>query len=122
MTYTITPQELSSITDAELAFSTDKLLPAWKDIPEEFKTGNIYTKIADAIFFGFELPDCDMEFLDGFDPESLNRAVRAHLQSFGPKHEHKIAGVGYMMSMVAKIQESTPADDKSMSVVPETQL
>lgn len=101
MTYTITPSDLSSITDVELAFSTERLLPVWNDIPEEFKRGNLYTKLASAIFYGSELPECEIEMKEGFDPSALNRAVRAHLKSFGPKHEHKIAGVGFMVAQVA---------------------
>lgn len=101
MAYTVTPEDMASISDVELAFSADRLLPAWKDIPVEFRKVNIYTKMAEAIFFGLELPECEIEMKEGFEPQSLNRAVRAHLQSFGPKHEHKIAGVGYMIAQAA---------------------
>lgn len=89
---------MSSITDVELAFSTDKLLPAWEEIPQEFKDGNLYTHLAEAIFDGRPLPGLAMEFLPGFEdaeaPAALNKCVRAHLQSFSSKHQHKIAGVG----------------------------
>lgn len=101
MSYTVTPEDMSSITDVEMAFSADRLLPAWEDIPNEFRSGNLYTKLAEAICFGWTLPECEIEMKDGFEPETLNRAVRAHLQSFGPKHEHKIAGVGYMIAQAA---------------------
>lgn len=101
MAYTVTPEQMASITDAEMAFSTMRLLPSWDDIPEEFRRGNIYTQMADAIFFGRELPECEIEMNAGFAPEALNRAVRAHLKSWGPKHEHKIAGVGYMIAQAA---------------------
>ncbi len=108
MPYTITPEDMGSISDAELAFSTERLLPVWEDIPAEFQQGNLYTKLAEAIFFGWELPDCQIEMKDGFDPQALNRAVRAHLQSFGPKHEHKIAGVGYMIAQAAVLHQQAP--------------
>lgn len=101
MAYTVTPEQMASISDAEMAFSTTRLLPAWDDIPEEFRRGNLYTKLADAIFTGVKLPECDIEMNAGFTPEALNRAVRAHLQSWGPKLEHKIAGVGYMIAQAA---------------------
>ena len=101
MTYAVTPEDIASISDAELAFSTERLLPAWDDIPTEFRVGNLYVKLAEAIFYGLELPACEIEIKEGFDPQALNRAVRAHLQSFGPKHEHKIAGVGYMIAQAA---------------------
>ncbi len=101
MTYTVTPDEIASISDAEMAFSTERLLPSWEDIPEEFQRGNLYTELATAIFYGLDLPACEIEMKEGFEPQALNRAVRAHLQSFGPKHEHKIAGVGYMIAQAA---------------------
>jgi hypothetical protein len=110
MPYTITRTDLASITDVEMAFSADRLLPEWDDIPEEFKRGNIYTRIADALFDNSEPPEGEMTFLEGFHDEEaavdLNRCVRAHLQSYRPKHEHKIAGVGYMISQVCKVEPS----------------
>ncbi|ONF42519.1 hypothetical protein BTO32_15005 [Marinobacter lutaoensis] len=101
--YSLTPEQVASITDVELAFSTERLLPTWEEIPEDFKRGNLYTSLAEAIFYGTELPACKVELNDGVKPEHLNRCVRAHLQSFGPKHEHKIAGVGYMISQACRL-------------------
>ncbi len=105
MAYALTPADLASVTDPEAAFSTERLLPSWEDIPEEFRRGNLYTKLAEAIFYGWELPVCEIEMKEGFEPQELNRAVRAHLQSFGPKHEHKIAGVGFMIAQAAVLHE-----------------
>lgn len=101
MAYNVSLEDMASISDVELAFSTERLLPAWEDIPVEFQRGNRYTELAEAMFCGRALPSCEIEMKDGFDPQALNRAVRAHLQSFGPKHEHKIAGVGYMIAQAA---------------------
>lgn len=95
--YGLTQEQLESITDVELAFSTDRLLPSWDDIPQEFKDGNAYTKLVDALFADVPLPEGNIEMKPGFTPEALNKTVRAHLQSFGPKHEHKIAGVAFMI-------------------------
>jgi len=110
MAYKVTREDLSSITDVELAFSTDKLLPAWEEIPQEFKDGNLYTHLAEAIFDGRPLPGLAMEFLPGFEdaeaPAALNKCVRAHLQSFSSKHQHKIAGVGYMMAKVFRLADA----------------
>lgn len=103
MAYTLTPEQVESITDPERAFSTERLLPAWEDIPEEFKRGNVYTKLASAIFYGTPMPDCEIEMVEGFKPEAVNDCVRAHIGSFGPKHEHKIAGVGYMIACTCKL-------------------
>lgn len=102
MAYKLTLEALESITDAELAFGTVRLLPAWDDIPDDFKRGNDFTRIASAIFFGSPMPQVSMVFKPGFDgqdvPATLNKCVRAHLKSFQPKHEHKIAGVGVLMA------------------------
>lgn len=108
MAYGITRADLGSITDVELAFSTERLLPAWEDVPEAFRRGNVFTQLADAIFSGAPLPEVSIAFREGFTdpaaPEALNRCVRAHLQSWSPKHEHKIAGVGLMISCVCDLQ------------------
>lgn len=104
MAYTVTPADLESVTDLELAFSTVRFLPKWEDIPLEFRHGNIYTKLAEAIFYDRSLPDGQIDMKPGFKPESLSRAVRAHLKSFSPKHEHKVAGVGFLISQAATLQ------------------
>lgn len=111
MAYTLTPEQISSITMPELAFSTERLLPAWEDIPEEFKRGNIYTELASAIFYGTPIPPSTIELNEGVEGEALSKCVRAHLQSFGPKHEHKIAGVGYMISCACTLTPATEADE-----------
>ncbi len=103
MAYELTPEQIASITKPEMAFSTQRLLPAWEDIPEEFKSGNIYTNLASAIFYGTEMPECTVALNDGIEPKALNECIRAHLKSFGPQHEHKIAGVGYMIACACKL-------------------
>lgn len=103
MTYKLLPQELASVTDAELAFSTTRFLPAIEDIPAEFWAGNIYTKLAKSLFCGSMTPACEIELNEGVDAAALNKCIRAHLQSWAPKHEHKIAGVGYMLASVCTL-------------------
>ena len=107
MNFTLTPMDAASITDVEMAFSTDRLLPPWDTIPEAYRNGNIYTRLAEAIFDGRPLPNGTLQLNPGFTPELLNRLVRAHLQSFGPKHEHKIAGVGFMIANAATLHETS---------------
>lgn len=107
MAYQVTPEDMGSISDVEMAFSAARLLPPWDDIPREFREGNQYTKMAEAIMYGQPLPDGTMQLKEGFTPEMLNRAVRSHLQSYGSKLEHKIAGVGYMMSKACTLTLAT---------------
>lgn len=109
MAYALTPTQVASVTDVEIAFSTTRLLPAWEDIPEDFKRGNLYTRIASAVFYGDSLPNADVQLKPGFQREHVSRAIRAHLRSFSPKHEHKIAGVGYMLSC-ATVCSPVPAE------------
>ncbi len=110
MAYALTRCELDAITDVEVAFSTERFLPAWEDVPEEFRRGNLYTKVAESIFFSRSLPKAEMRFKQDFSdegaPAALNRCVRAHLQSWGPKHEHKIAGVGFMIAQACELRPS----------------
>jgi len=108
----LTPESAASITDVEMAFSTERLLPSMEDIPDEFKRGNAYTELASAIFYGNPLPDLELEIQPGYTPEMLNRVVRSHLQSWAPKHEHKIAGVGYLISQMAALF-ATPSATES---------
>lgn len=106
--YKLTRESLSSITDLDLAFGTAKLLPPYDAIPDEFKHGNDYTWLLDCLFAGQAVPEGDIDFREGFDddeaPALLNRVVMSHLRSFEPKHEHKIAGLGYLMSLVCVVR------------------
>lgn len=108
MSYTLTPEQAASITDPELVFGATRLLPEWDDIPEEFKAGhNLYCKLASCLFYGTELPELEVTMYEGFTPQVLQKCVRAHLVSFAPKHELKMAGVGFMISKMATL---TPVD------------
>lgn len=123
MPYSLTPADLKTITDVDCAFGATKLLPALDDIPAEFKShsGNLYTKLADALFFGRKLPECDIQMNPGFEDcvADLRRCVGAHLASFEPKHEHKIAGVAYMISKMCSLTATpSPAPKTSQAMTP----
>ncbi|HBP1602242.1 TPA: hypothetical protein L5U90_003345 [Pseudomonas aeruginosa] len=111
MAYTLTPEQIATVTKPELAFGTMRLLPQWEDIPEDFKRGNIYTELASAIFYGTPIPASTIELNEGIEAEALNQCVRAHLQSFGPKHEHKMAGVGYMIACACTLEPAAESSD-----------
>lgn len=64
---------------------------------------------ADALFYGRPLPDGDIEMHAGVTAEMLRNCTIAHLRSFEPKHEHKIAGVAYMVSQLAKLVPKSAA-------------
>jgi hypothetical protein len=93
-----TPIEVS---DIELAFGGDmeKLLPAWDDIPSEFKKGETkWNQLFNSIFFRGEAPGT-ISPVEGIDPMKAGRHIRAIMSSFQPKHEHKEAGCAYLMSL-----------------------
>lgn len=37
MAYTLTPEQVRSVTDVEQAFGTTRLLPDWDDIPTDLR-------------------------------------------------------------------------------------
>ncbi len=74
-------------------------MPPMEEIPQEFKRGNQYTGFAQHWFFrGIE------EGVFGSPAEGINgrqamRHLAALLRSFSPSQEHKISGVGYLLSL-----------------------
>jgi hypothetical protein len=93
--------EVPTVTDAEVAFGTTACLPKWDDVPEDFRdfTYNEHCKAVSTLFYsGGRITDMGYTLKQGLDENDVMRAIRACLCSWEPKHEHKIAGVGYMLS------------------------
>lgn len=92
------------ISDATYAFPANvigELLPEMEDIPEEFKGHNAtpWHKIQSRWFFS-GLPENSKWYpKEGIDPELAVRHLSACQRSFEPQHEHKEAGVAYLMSL-----------------------
>lgn len=95
--------EIPEVTDLDIAWGSGALkwMPAWEDIPEEFRNMNCNTEWNEITrqWFYSGLPR-STKFVpkDGVDPEKALRAIKATLGSFEPKHEHKEAAVAYMLS------------------------
>lgn len=96
---------IPEVTDLDLAFPAGALewMPEWDDIPEEFRDdwssfNGGWCHIASHWFYN-GLP-ATVEFYpkEGVDAAKAVRACQATLGSYAPKHEHKIAAVGYMLS------------------------
>lgn len=104
--YIITQADIDSITKAEAVWGTTRLLPLENQIPKEFWKCNTYTEIADAMFVG-DTPSIEsIKVKPGFNEEnieSFKQCFQAHLRSFQPQHEHKIAGLAYMISCVMEV-------------------
>jgi hypothetical protein len=92
------PQEVDDLTVAFPAHVVGTLLPPWKEIPDEFHDwGNPWQKLAAAWFSrGLARP---LAFKGHIDGAAAMRHLRACLGSFQPKHEHKMAGVAYLLSL-----------------------
>lgn len=89
----------SEVSDLDMAFpaSVVKLMPAYDQIPEEFKRArNAWAQWQEDWFFGglkkFPAPR------DGIDRSAALRHLSCIQRSFEPKHEHKAAAVAYLAS------------------------
>ena len=100
----ITVTQIPEVTDIDIAFGTTDHLPYWDDLPEDFRrqwhwrTHPFCGPINELWHAGGKLTDHGLQPKPGVDEEKAMRVIAAHLRSFRPKHEHKIAGVAYMAS------------------------
>jgi len=90
---------IPEVTNADVAFGTTIGLPDYDAIPDEFKNryGNKWVQLFNDWFF------CGLKKLEFIPKENVdvNKAIRhikALMCSFSPSHEHKTAGVAYLMS------------------------
>lgn len=93
----------SAVDDASLAFGgdTNKLMPRYDEIPEEFTRhgGNPYIEFQRQWFFR-GLDEADIPAArPGIDRRAALRHLDAVQRSFRPKHEHKQAAVAYLASL-----------------------
>jgi hypothetical protein len=87
-------------TDVDVAFPARvvQFMPAYKDIPDEFRTGNHkYAQFFhDSFYFG--LSKLEMKPRPGVDPEKAFKHIRCVMGSFEPAHEHKEASVAFLVN------------------------
>lgn len=92
--------EIQEVDDVSLAFggNISKLMPAYKDIPEDFKSFyNPWVKIfSDWFYFGFK--SAVFRPKPGIDKDKALRHIKAIMHSWQPKHEHKEAAVAFLLS------------------------
>jgi len=88
------------ISDADVVFPANPPIPKEEDIPKQFwDYENIFNQTASDLFnSGKTTTSMTLKSELGEDFEDIRRALRACLGSFGPSHEHKLAGVAYMLS------------------------
>lgn len=96
------------ISNTDLAFGNIQYLPEWNSIPDEFKNGrSAENKLVTKWFFG-GLDDDDLKRItprEGIDKKKALRACAACLRSWEPKHEHKEAGVAYLIHQWFELQD-----------------
>ena len=87
------------VTDIDIAFPGNiigRLLPPMAGIPEEFSSSeNKWRNKASRLFFN----GGGIDIKPDINKSHAIRHLRACLGSFEPKHEHKVAGVGYLLSL-----------------------
>lgn len=90
----------TAVTPLDLAFGGDirKLMPAYRDLPEAFRRErDDFSPIVNKWFFS-GLDTNALKAKDGIDKTAAFQHCRAIMCSFEPSHEHKIAGVAWLMS------------------------
>lgn len=88
------------VNGLSVAFGNVAHLPPMKDIPEEFKghRGNKWTELFSQWFYSGLPKGTEFVPKPGVDKSKALAAIRAVMVSFEPKHEHKEAGVAYLLS------------------------
>lgn len=89
---------IPEITKLDVAFGTTQGLPAYASIPDEFKRGRTkWNELFSAWFFS-GLTGLRVAPSPGVDRDKAIAHIRALMASFEPSHEHKEAGVAFLMS------------------------
>lgn len=79
-------------------------MPAWKDLPHPFgsvnhQDGHDACRMAQLCFVG-PLPEAiQFHAVEDISAEAAFHHIHYLLRSWEPKHEHKIGGVGYLISL-----------------------
>jgi hypothetical protein len=90
----------TAVQDVDIAFGGDirKLMPAYQDIPEDFRRErDPFSKLVHKWFFEGLRKDA-VTPKEGIDANAAWRHLRAIMGSFEPSHEHKTSGVAWLMS------------------------
>lgn len=88
------------VTPLDLAFGGDikKLMPEYRNLPEDFRRErDPFSRIVSKWFFS-GLNTETLKAKAGIDKTAAFQHLRAIMCSFEPSHEHKIAGVAWLMS------------------------
>lgn len=103
------PAQPTPLEDRELVFPgrIEHLLPPWDSLPTEYldrsaimsRRGPASCNVAATLFYRGSRKDTVWTPRKGIDTSTAIRHVGAVLMCWEPKHEHKIAGVGYLLAL-----------------------
>jgi hypothetical protein len=101
---------IPDVNAADCAFGNIKHMPKFDTLPDEFRRGwhrgNVWCDAISSWFYGGAKATPDGIQIDGkafkaksgVDPKKALSAIKACMASWEPKHEHKIAGCGFLLS------------------------
>ena len=108
----------TEVTDADIAFPArgPELTPNYDELPDDFRCSNmrgrheevfIHFDLAKSLVFfyadGVPLTDeIVFEFNEGITVDAVQRHVQVLVGTFGTKHEHKICGLAWLLSLWMK--------------------
>lgn len=101
-------REVPKLSDADVVFPANPPLPTEAEIPEEFWSYNHpLNKLAQALFSGAKHGKKILikRELDA-QKDDVRRAISACLGTFSCKHEHKLAGVAFLLNEWCDITEA----------------
>ena len=93
------PQPVSDVLFAFPANVIGTLLPPEGEIPKELWDWNDFWHQMASQIFNFGTSKNIAWLRSGLEPAEVVRHTDAVLRSFQPKHQHKIAGVAYLLSL-----------------------
>lgn len=88
-------------TRLDIAFAATVIgtfLPPWEEIPKQFKSQNHPMAKVAALWFFMGLDNATFIPRDGIDKGAALAQIATCLRSFQPQHEHKEAGVAYLLN------------------------
>lgn len=89
----------TDVSDLDLAFPArgEELTPPFYSLPSDFQDlSNRWCGVVEDAFFG--RGGVEISVRSDISFESASRHLRVVMGTFATKHEHKIAGAGYLMS------------------------
>ncbi|MGN7187003.1 hypothetical protein [Microbacterium enclense] len=94
----------AEVTDVDIAFPArgPELTPAYETVSEEFKSQrNVWVRVAERWFFhGDPFDRFDIYGpVEGVDGDLAVRHLQVVLGTYGTKHQHKIAGAAFLLSL-----------------------